>query len=125
MQTLWTGLAAACATLIITTTAQARHNHKEKEYRNAWCTGETEVRLPNGNRADCVTKNYVVEVEFAPKYHEAIGQAIDYAEQTGKNPAILLIIESPKDWRYYKKLYPIAKQEGIKVFYITAKKLKQ
>jgi hypothetical protein len=112
------------ACLILTaTTAQAKHQHKESVYRDAWCKGETEVRLPNGNRADCVTKNYAIEVEFAPKYHEAIGQALDYADQTGKKPAILLIIERDKDWRYYNKLKPLARENHIKVWYMRPARL--
>lgn len=101
----------------------AAHLHPESAYRDAWCMGETEVIMSNGNRADCVTTNYAVEVEFAKKYHEGVGQALDYAQQTGKNPAILLIIETEKDWRYYKKLKPLAEKHNIRLWYITPKRL--
>lgn len=101
----------------------AGHLHSEAAYRDAWCIGVTEVRLANGNRADCVTTNYAVEVEFARKYHEGVGQALDYAQQTGKIPAILLIIETEKDWNYYNKLKPLAEEHYIRLWYITPKQL--
>ena len=108
---------------LFTCQTHAANLHKESVYRDAWCKGETEVRMPNGNRADCVTKNYAVEVELAKKYHEAVGQALDYAMQTGKKPAIVLIIETERDWRYYNKLKPLAHKHGIRVWYITPKRI--
>lgn len=108
---------------LIATTAQAKHLHKEAEYRDAWCQGETEVRLPNGNRADCITDKYAVEIDFAAKYHEAIGQALDYADQAGKRPAILLIVEKEKEWRYVKKARVIAKKHRIKIWIIRPEQI--
>lgn len=102
----------------------AGHLYPESAYRDAWCMGETEVTLPNGNRADCITTNYAVEVELAKKYHEGVGQALDYAQQTGKAPAILLIVEEEKDWRYYNKLKPLAEEHSIRLWYITPQRLK-
>jgi len=96
----------------------AVHIYLESVYRDSWCKGETEVRLSNGNRADCVTDEYAVEVEFASKYHEGIGQALDYADQTGKKPGILLIIETEKGLIYYNRLMPVANKYGIKVWQI-------
>ena len=103
--------------------AVATHLHPESAYRDAWCMGKTEVQMPNGNRADCITTNYAVEVEFAKKYHEGVGQALDYAQQTGKKPAILLIIEEVKDWRFYNRLKPLADEYDIRLWYITPRSL--
>jgi len=114
----------ALITMAFAQSAHAAHLHPESAYRDAWCMGETEVRMPNGNRADCITTNYAVEVEFAKKYHEGVGQALDYARQTGKQPAILLIIENDKDWRYYNKLKPLARKHDIRLWYITPRRLK-
>lgn len=101
----------------------AAHLHLESVYRDAWCKGETEVRLLNGNRADCITEEYAVEVEFAKKFHEGIGQALDYADQTGKKPGILLILETEKDMIYYKRLMPVASKYGITVWPIKPEQL--
>lgn len=79
--------------------------------------------MPNGTRADCITDKYAIEIEFASKWAEAIGQAINYSEQTGKKPGILLIIEKPKDWRYYNRLKRIALKQNIRLWHITPKRL--
>lgn len=113
----------AAALVLVATSVQAKYLHKEAEYRDAWCQGETEVRLPNGNRADCITDKYAVEIDFAAKYHEAIGQALDYADQTGKRPAILLIVEKEKDWRYVNKARTIARKLRIKVWIIRPEQI--
>lgn len=110
--------------MLITTSAHAGHLHKESAYRDAWCKGETEVRLHDGSRVDCLTENYAIEVEFAEKAMEGLGQAIHYARITGTDPAILLIIETEKDWRYYKRIRRTAKQRGVKLWYITAEQIK-
>ncbi|MGB0848223.1 MAG: hypothetical protein ACPGSM_15960, partial [Thiolinea sp.] len=44
------------------------------------------------------------EFDFANKYRQAIGQALDYAAQTGYRPAIILIMKSAKDAEYLKLL---------------------
>ena len=104
-------------------TAHAAHLHKEKEYQQAWCRGVMEYRLADNTRVDCLTKNYAVEVEFAPKWAEALGQSLHYADLSGKRPAILLIIERDKDWRYYHRLKRTATKQGVKVWYITPEQL--
>lgn len=107
------------ALLVITSEGEAGHRIKESAYRDAWCRGEKEVILPNGTRADCVTTRHAIEVEFAPKWQQAIGQALNYADQTGKQPAILMIIEREKDWRYFQKCRRVARKNGIRLWYIT------
>jgi hypothetical protein len=110
-------------TSLLISVAIATHVFPESSYRDAWCLGETEVRLGNGNRADCVTTNYAIEVEFAKKYHEGVGQALDYAQQTGKAPAILMIIEKESDWKYWDRLKPLAQKHNIRMWYITPRRL--
>jgi len=100
-------------------TAHAAHFHKEAEYRDAWCKGRTEVTLHDGSRVDCLTENYAVEFDFAPKAYEALGQAIHYARITGMDPAIVLIIENEKDWRHYNRIRRTAKKRGVKLWYMA------
>lgn len=106
--------------------AQAKHLHKEKEYQQAWCDrfhGETEVRLEDGTRADCITENFAVEFDFASKWAEGLGQALHYSDLTGKRPAVVLIIEQPKDWKHLKKLKRTARKRAVKVWYMTPESL--
>jgi hypothetical protein len=105
--------------ILISSTVNAAHLHKEKVYQEAWCKGKTEVQLTDGTRVDCVTKNYAIEIDFASKWAECLGQALHYADLTDKQPACLLIIEKDKDWRYYHRLKRTANKHGVTVWYIT------
>lgn len=50
-----------------------------------------EQTLSNGTRVDCLTDRLAIEVDFAHKWAESIGQAMNYAAATGKQPAVILI----------------------------------
>lgn len=111
--------------ITIPTLASAAHLHPESEYRDAWCKGRTEVTLHDGSRVDCLTTNYAVEFDFAPKAFEALGQSIHYARLTGTDPAIVLIMEKPQDWRYYRRIKRTAKVRDVKLWFITPETLKR
>ena len=101
------------------------HDYSEKYYQNEWCStwhGAQEVILKDKTRVDCVTKNYAVEFDFASKWAESIGQAMYYAKMTGKNPAVILIIEKPSDFKHYKKAEKITGDLGIKLWYMKSPK---
>lgn len=101
----------------------AKHYYPEKYYQNQWCgkwNGAKEYRLKDKTRVDCVTKNYAVEFDFAPKWAESFGQAKYYAEMTGKKPAVILIIEQPSDWKYYNRLNSIARKNGVTLWYMKS-----
>ena len=86
---------------------QARHLYKESEYKAYWCNqrgGQAEYVLPNKARVDCLLPDMAVEFDFAKKFHECIGQALEYSAWTKKTPACVLIIEKDKDWKYVKRL---------------------
>lgn len=101
--------------------AQAKHLYNEKYYQNIWCekqNGITEFKLIDDTRVDCLTKTHAVEFDFAPKWAEAIGQSLHYARLTGKNPAIVLIIEKNSDFKYYNKIKPLCEQYQISLSYM-------
>lgn len=102
--------------LLLPSVAFAAHVHKEREYQDAWCTkagGVTEYRLDDGARVDCVTGEYAIEFDFAPKWAESVGQALYYAEATGLQPGVVLIIERPGDDRELDRLKRLAARYGI------------
>lgn len=75
----------------------------ESHYRDLFAkqhNGRTEVTLPDKTRADIITETHAVEVEFAASWKNSVGQALNYAFQTGKKAGIVLVIESEKDERY-------------------------
>jgi hypothetical protein len=63
-------------------------------------SGETEVVMPDGTRCDIVTETHAIEVDFADKWGEAIGQSLNYAFQSNKRAGILLILEKKSDEKH-------------------------
>lgn len=112
-----------CAVLAATP-AYAAHQHREKEFQVAWCekeNGELEHVFDDGARADCLTDEYAVEFDFAPKWAESIGQSLYYALKSGKKPGVVLIIEKPSDEHYLKRLKAVADKYGISVWEMRLK----
>ena len=69
--------------------------------------GETEVTMPDGTRCDIVTEKHAIEVDFADKWGEAIGQSLNYAFQSNKRAGILLILESKEDEKHLIRVQSI------------------
>lgn len=96
----------------------AKRLHPEKWYQTKWCQeqgGEIEVTLPDRTRCDCITGTHAVEMDFADKWYQAIGQSLHYALQTNKRAGILLIIESPKDRKYWERLNRVIKTYNLPI----------
>ena len=99
----------------------AGHAFKENYYQKDWCDkyhGIMEYRLNDDTRVDCLTKNYAVEFDFAYKWAESIGQSLYYAQETGKKPAIVLIIEKDTDFKYYERAEKLANNYDIQLWYM-------
>lgn len=104
------------------TNAHAANLFPESRYQEAWCNragGVMEYRLDDGTRVDCMAGEYAVEVDFAPKFYEAIGQSLFYALKTGRQAGIVIILENGTDGKYMDRLYSVAKAERIRVWTIT------
>ncbi|MEO1928513.1 MAG: hypothetical protein ABGX26_07480 [Nautiliaceae bacterium] len=98
--------------------------HTEKYYQANLCKrlgGVMEYRLSDKTRVDCLTKEYAIEVDWAKKWAEGIGQSLYYSIMTHRKPAVALIV-GDKDKRYIKRLDKVAKKLGIKVFLIEKEK---
>ncbi len=109
--------------LFFSINVEAKHLHLEKYYQKAWCdqnNGQCEYVLSNRTRVDCLTEQYAVEVDFASKWAESIGQSLSYAINTGKKPAVLLIIEDfEKDYHFINLLMSVANKYDITIFIIN------
>jgi len=88
---------------------------KEAAYTREFCQPkgwEIKHRIMEGKKfvaeVDCLGPEYAVEVDFAPKYYEAVGQSLRYAVLTGQLPGIVLIV-GPGDERYAARLREIIK----------------
>lgn len=95
--------------------------HNEKYYQTKLCNklnGILEYRLPDKTRVDCLSDKYAIEVDWAKKWAEGIGQSLYYAHITGKKPAVALIMNKSDD-RFLKRLKTIANKFDIKIFKIS------
>ena len=104
---------------------EAKHFFKEKKYQKIFCkkiNGVTEFILFDRTRVDCITKNYAIEVDFASKWAESVGQSLYYADVTRKKAGVLLIIEKQKDLKHLKRLKRLAKLYKIKVWIVKTYK---
>jgi len=101
-----------------------KHLHYEKFYQKIFCNkmgGVLEYKLNDGSRIDCLTKTYAIEVDFASKWAESIGQSLYYSLMSDKKAAVLLIMERKyKDVSKLQKLKKVAKKHGITVFTIDS-----
>lgn len=110
--------------LLFANCSQGSNKYYEKYYQTVLCNelgGEMEHVLEDRTRVDCLTDEYAIEVDFAKKWAEGIGQSLYYAHMTGKKPAIGFIINKEKDERYIKRLNTIAKEYKIKIYLIEKK----
>ncbi len=96
----------------------------EKVYQKHFCNkinGRMEVKLNDGSRVDCLTTRYAIEVDFANKSYEGIGQALYYGIKTGKKPGVVMISKKPhKDQKNLTKLLAVAKKYGITIWTIDS-----
>jgi len=109
--------------MVLATIVLGKHLNYESHYQKIYCDkigGVTEVVLADRTRVDCLTDRLAIEVDFAEKWAECIGQAIYYGLDQNRKPACLLIMEDPiKDQKYLKRLQRVADRYCIEVYTIT------
>lgn len=92
----------------------------EKYYQNRVCSefgGKAEYILFDKTRVDCLTEEYAIEVDFAKKWAEGIGQSLYYAEITNKKPAVALIVGND-DEKYLNRIQTVADKFNIKIIVV-------
>ena len=75
--------------------------------------GRVEVVMNDGTRCDILTATHAIEVDFAKKWAEAIGQSLNYAMQTGKRPGVALIVLYPSDNKYIERVRKISAEYSL------------
>lgn len=79
---------------------------KESDYSNQIqeiLGGQREYAVTSGY-VDLLTKTHAIEVEYANKWKQSIGQALWYGQQTLKQPGIILILRKKSDYKYFIQL---------------------
>ena len=77
-----------CVVSIVFLTGCSKTKHKEKYYQTELCNsldGVMEQSLLDRTRVDCLTDVYAIEVDFAKKWAESVGQSLYYAAMTDKS----------------------------------------
>lgn len=68
-----------------------------------------------GARCDMVSDREAIEVDWAPKWAEAIGQSLYYADRLDLTPAIILLTDGPADHRYVDRCRAVCQEQGIQL----------
>jgi len=100
---------------------QKKEKGKQKEMFYEWIfarsvQGQTELVLKDKSRVDVVTDTFAIEVEFASKWAESIGQSLYYAQMLNKKPGIVLIVNGQQENRYIFRLLTVTRKYGITVW---------
>lgn len=80
--------------------------------------GKAEVTTKYSRRIDIVTRTTAWETDWLPKaWSEGVGQALTYAELTGKNAGIIVLIDVSKkvNSNHVKLVKLMAKKYGIEL----------
>ena len=77
--------------------------------------GRTEVTMRDGTRCDILTETHAIEVDFADKWAEAIGQSLNYAMQTGKKAGIILVLKDRGDEKHLERLREMARHYSMDI----------
>lgn len=84
-----------------------------------------EFVLPDESRVDIETETTSFEVEWSYKWKEAVGQALYYSINTGKEPGIILLQKGePEDKINYLRCKIVCAKYGIKLITVKTKDVK-
>jgi hypothetical protein len=78
----------------------------EQDYTDRFCetiAGSTKVVFEDRTRPDCINEHYVIEVDWAYKFYEGIGQALYYGTVSGVDPGLVLIVRDQNDQKYVER----------------------
>ncbi len=101
-----------------TPSAFARRKRPEREYQEDFARevgGKTEIKAPDGTRCDILTETHAIEVDFADKWGESIGQSLNYALQFDRRAGIVLILEEKDDYRFYLRVNSIIERYDLPI----------
>ena len=77
--------------------------------------GKVEHKLKDGRRVDCLTASHAIEVEFARKWSEAVGQALDYSMLTKRKAGIVLVLQKDSEAIYWERLLHVIRHYELPI----------
>lgn len=85
----------------------------EADHVRSWCMGEIEHVLPD---------THAIEFDWADNWYSGVGQALHYAEVSGRAPGLVLILRRPSDARHVARARKVTQRSGIKLWVIGVDK---
>ena len=71
--------------------------------------------MPDGTRCDILTDTHAIEVDFANKWAQTIGQSLNHAMQTGKKAGIVLVLKDRSDEKHLERLREMKRHYSMDV----------
>ena len=91
----------------------------ERLVQDRFPQAQVEFRLWDRTRVDILTKSHAIEVDWAPKWAEGLGQALYYGAVTGKDPGLVLLVKDRnKEARYIYRAQTVAVKHGITLWVV-------
>jgi len=108
------------ALILFTVSAFSQTRQRESYYQQKFAEivgGEREVVLKDRTRVDIVTDTHTIEVDFAEKWAESIGQSLHYEGMfSDKKAGVLLVLDLDREERFLDRLMGVAAKHGIDVW---------
>lgn len=113
-------IVAACAG----SKQQVLYNERDfqEAFNKVYFQGRAKMEVPvKYGRVDLLSDDYAIEVDKLENFHEAMGQALHYAKETGKKPAIAIFIldHQPGDKEKLQYVTRLCNHYDIKVWFIN------
>lgn len=92
-------------------------NKKENWSRYLEWEEQVEVRIKDGSRVDYLADDMAIEIDWASKWAEGVGQSLFYAAMTDRDPGIILLTKDrDRDRQRIRRCHYIAQKYGISVW---------
>ncbi len=93
-------------------------DNTEKHYQEIIAkqlSAQMEVQLPDRTRIDILTKTHAIEIDFADKWAEGIGQSLHYSVMTDLDAGLVLIVEKDSDNRYVERVKTLLRKKSLRI----------
>lgn len=113
----WAVPIAALACLVALCSTTSANELTQARRLAAKYSAQVEVRLLDDSRVDLLSGTHAIEVDWAPKWAEAVGQAIHYSLLADRKPAVILLLRDPAtEWRHLVRAAQVCGRLGIVLY---------
>ena len=81
--------------------------HHVENIARSFVNAQTQKVLADGTECDILTPQWAIEVDFAEKWYESVGQSLHYAVVSGRDPGIVLILDEDSDNKHVRRLMDV------------------